>query len=70
VEQPLHDAFVEELVRRTRELRLGRGDEGVLDGFAGVLELLYGEGVARKLGKAWQHRRALARLGRRYLSGS
>jgi succinate-semialdehyde dehydrogenase/glutarate-semialdehyde dehydrogenase len=45
-------------------------DRGVLDGFAGVLELLYGEGLARKLGKAWQHRRGLARLGRRYLSGS
>jgi hypothetical protein len=23
-----------------------------------------------ELGKAWQHRRGLARLGRRYLSGS
>ena len=45
-------------------------DERVLDGFAGVLELLYGEGFARKLGKAWQHRRGLVRLGRRYLSGS
>ena len=44
-------------------------DRGVVDGFAGVLELLYGEGWARKLGKAWQHRRGLARLGRRYLSG-
>jgi hypothetical protein len=45
-------------------------DERVLDGFAGMLELLYGEGLARKLGKAWQHRRGLVRLGRRYLSGS
>ena len=27
VEQPLQEAFVEELVRRTRQLRLGRGDE-------------------------------------------
>ena len=45
-------------------------DRGVADGFAGVLELLYGEGWARKLGKAWQHRRGLVRLGRRYLSGS
>ena len=44
-------------------------DRGAVDGFAGVLELLYGEGWARKLGKAWQHRRGLARLGRRYLSG-
>jgi len=44
-------------------------DRSAVDGFAGVLELLYGEGWARKLGKAWQHRRGLARLGRRYLSG-
>jgi succinate-semialdehyde dehydrogenase/glutarate-semialdehyde dehydrogenase len=44
-------------------------DKGVLDGFAGVLELLYGEGLARKLGKALQHRHGLLRLGRRYLSG-
>jgi succinate-semialdehyde dehydrogenase/glutarate-semialdehyde dehydrogenase len=43
-------------------------DRGAVDGFAGVLELLYGEGWARKLGKAWQHRRGLVRLGRRYLS--
>jgi hypothetical protein len=45
-------------------------DQGVLDGLAGGLELLYGEGFARKLGKALQHRRGLVRLGRRYLSGS
>jgi len=44
-------------------------ERSAVDGFAGVLELLYGEGWARKLGKAWQHRRGLARLGRRYLSG-
>ncbi len=44
-------------------------DRSAVDGFAGVLELLYGEGWARKLGKAWQHRRGLVRLGRRYLSG-
>jgi len=42
----------------------------VLDGFAGVLELLYGESLPRQLGKAWPHRRGLVRLGRRYLSGS
>jgi acyl-CoA reductase-like NAD-dependent aldehyde dehydrogenase len=45
-------------------------DRGIADGFAGVLELLYGEGWARKLGKTWQHRHGLFRLGRRYLSGS
>ncbi|HEY7017923.1 MAG TPA: aldehyde dehydrogenase family protein [Gaiellaceae bacterium] len=45
-------------------------DRGVLDGFAGVLELLYGERLPRKLAKAWQHRRGLVRLGRRYFSGS
>ena len=44
-------------------------DRSAVDGFAGVLELLYGEGWARRLGKAWQHRRGLVRLGRRYLSG-
>jgi len=45
-------------------------DQGVQDGLAGVLELLYGDSFPRKLGKAWQHRRGLVRLGRRYLSGS
>ena len=45
-------------------------DEGVVEGFAGVLELLYGEGLPRKLASAWAHRRGLWRLGRRYLSGS
>ncbi|HSB38571.1 MAG TPA: aldehyde dehydrogenase family protein, partial [Gaiellaceae bacterium] len=43
-------------------------DEGVADGFAGVLELLYGEGLPRKLASAWAHRRGLWRLGRRYRS--
>ena len=45
-------------------------DQGVLDGLAGVLELLYGKGFAFKLGKVLQHRRGLVRLGRRYLSRS
>ena len=44
-------------------------DERLLDGFEGALKLVYGEGVPRKLGWAWQHRRGLLRLGRRYLSG-
>jgi acyl-CoA reductase-like NAD-dependent aldehyde dehydrogenase len=43
-------------------------DEGVVEGFAGVLELLYGEGLPRKLASAWAHRRGLWRLGRRYRS--
>jgi acyl-CoA reductase-like NAD-dependent aldehyde dehydrogenase len=43
-------------------------DQGVVEGFAGALELLYGEGLPRKLASAWAHRRGLWRLGRRYLS--
>jgi succinate-semialdehyde dehydrogenase/glutarate-semialdehyde dehydrogenase len=45
-------------------------DQNLLDGFAGAVELLYGEGLPRKLASAWAHRRGLWRLGRRYLSGS
>jgi acyl-CoA reductase-like NAD-dependent aldehyde dehydrogenase len=45
-------------------------DGRLVDGFGGVLELLYGEGLPRKLASAWTHRRGLARLARRYLSGS
>ncbi len=45
-------------------------DEGVLSGFRGMAGVLYGEGLKRKLGSAWRHRRGLLRLGRRYLSGS
>jgi acyl-CoA reductase-like NAD-dependent aldehyde dehydrogenase len=45
-------------------------DGRLADGFAGILELLYGEGVPRKLASAWAHRRGLVRLARRYLSGS
>ncbi|MFL5932480.1 MAG: aldehyde dehydrogenase family protein [Gaiellaceae bacterium] len=45
-------------------------DEGVVEGFAGVVELLYGDGLPRKLASAWAHRRGLWQLGRRYLSGS
>jgi acyl-CoA reductase-like NAD-dependent aldehyde dehydrogenase len=45
-------------------------DERVLDGFQGFLELLYGQRLPRKLASAWQHRRGLIRLGRRYLSQS
>ncbi|MFL5947801.1 MAG: aldehyde dehydrogenase family protein [Gaiellaceae bacterium] len=45
-------------------------DEGVVEGFAGVIELLYGDGLPRKLASAWAHRRGLWQLGRRYLSGS
>jgi acyl-CoA reductase-like NAD-dependent aldehyde dehydrogenase len=45
-------------------------DGRLADGFGGVLELLYGEGLPRKLASAWAHRRGLARLARRYLSRS
>jgi acyl-CoA reductase-like NAD-dependent aldehyde dehydrogenase len=44
-------------------------DEGVLDGFHGMAEVLFGEGLGRRLGGAWRHRRGLLALGRRYLSG-
>jgi acyl-CoA reductase-like NAD-dependent aldehyde dehydrogenase len=43
-------------------------DEGVLEGFRGMAGVLYGEGVGRKLGSAWRHRRGLVALGRRYFS--
>jgi len=43
-------------------------DEGVLDGFRGMAGVLYGDGPARRLGAAWQHRSGLFALGRRYLS--
>jgi succinate-semialdehyde dehydrogenase/glutarate-semialdehyde dehydrogenase len=43
-------------------------DEGVVDGFRGMAGVLYGEGLGRRLGSAWRHRRGLFALGRRYLS--
>jgi succinate-semialdehyde dehydrogenase/glutarate-semialdehyde dehydrogenase len=43
-------------------------DEGVLDGFRGMAEVLYGEGLGRRLAAAWEHRQGLLALGRRYLS--
>jgi acyl-CoA reductase-like NAD-dependent aldehyde dehydrogenase len=43
-------------------------DEGVLEGFRGMAGVLYGEGLGRRLGSAWRHRRGLFSLGRRYLS--
>lgn len=43
-------------------------DEGVLEGFRGMAGVLYGEGLARRLGSAWRHRRGLLALGRRYFS--
>jgi acyl-CoA reductase-like NAD-dependent aldehyde dehydrogenase len=42
--------------------------EGVADGFRGMTGVLYGEGLPRKLGAAWRHRRGLFTLARRYLS--
>ena len=44
-------------------------DEGMLEGFRGMVGVLYGEGLGRRLGAAWRHRRGLFSLGRRYLSG-
>ena len=44
-------------------------DGGLLDGLRGMAELLYGDGVAPRLGAAWRHRRGVFALGRRYLSG-
>jgi acyl-CoA reductase-like NAD-dependent aldehyde dehydrogenase len=44
-------------------------DEGVLEGFRGMLGLLHREGLRRRAGAAWRHRRGLLALGRRYLSG-
>lgn len=43
-------------------------DEGVLDGFRGMAGVLYGQGLARRLGAAWEHRNGLLALGRRYFS--
>jgi acyl-CoA reductase-like NAD-dependent aldehyde dehydrogenase len=43
-------------------------DEGVLEGFRGMAGLLYGQGLGRRLGSAWRHRRGMLALGRRYFS--
>ena len=43
-------------------------DEGVLEGFRGMAGVLYGEGLGRRVGAAWRHRRGLLALGRRYFS--
>ncbi|TML32648.1 MAG: aldehyde dehydrogenase family protein [Actinobacteria bacterium] len=43
-------------------------DEGVLEGFRGMAGMLYGEGLGRRLGSAWRHRRGMLALGRRYFS--
>jgi hypothetical protein len=44
-------------------------EEGVLDGFRGMLGVIHGERLRRRAGAAWRHRRGLPALGRRYLSG-
>lgn len=41
-------------------------DERVVDGFRGVLTVLYGSGGGSRLGAAWRFRGGLLRLGRRY----
>jgi succinate-semialdehyde dehydrogenase/glutarate-semialdehyde dehydrogenase len=44
------------------------GPAGV-EAFRGALEVLYGAGVGARAQAAWRHRRGLAHLARRYLSG-
>ncbi|HEX6701098.1 MAG TPA: aldehyde dehydrogenase family protein [Gaiellaceae bacterium] len=44
-------------------------DAASADGFRGVLSVLHGDGVGERLGAAWRHRRGLALLARRYVSG-
>jgi len=39
----------------------------VVDGFAGALGALYGDGVRARAGAAWRHRRGLVALGKRTL---
>ena len=41
-------------------------DARVVDGFRGVLSVLYGSGFRARLGAAWRFRRGLLRLARRY----
>src|SRR5919198_760252 len=44
-------------------------DAASADGFRGVLGVLHGSGVGARLETAWRHRRGLAHLAGRYLSG-
>jgi acyl-CoA reductase-like NAD-dependent aldehyde dehydrogenase len=44
-------------------------DASAADGFRGVLGVLYGEGWRPRVEAAWRHRRGLAGLARRYVSG-
>jgi succinate-semialdehyde dehydrogenase/glutarate-semialdehyde dehydrogenase len=44
-------------------------DARAADGFRGVLGVLYGDGVVPRLEAAWRHRRGLALIARRYVSG-
>jgi succinate-semialdehyde dehydrogenase/glutarate-semialdehyde dehydrogenase len=44
-------------------------DASAADGFQGVLGVLYGEGWRPRVEAAWRHRRGLAGLARRYVSG-
>jgi len=39
------------------------------EAFRGALGVLYGDGVGARAQAAWRHRRGLAHLARRYLSG-
>jgi acyl-CoA reductase-like NAD-dependent aldehyde dehydrogenase len=44
-------------------------DAKLVDGLEGVVELLYGDRLSRKVASVWRHRRGLFRLGQRYRSG-
>ena len=44
-------------------------DRAAADGFRGVLGVLHGDGMAARVEAAWRHRRGLAALARRYVSG-
>jgi succinate-semialdehyde dehydrogenase/glutarate-semialdehyde dehydrogenase len=41
--------------------------DAAVDGFRGLLGLVYGEGAAPRARAAWRHRRGLLHLGRRYM---
>jgi hypothetical protein len=38
-----------------------------VDGFQGMVGVLYRQGLVAKAGAAWRHRRGLVHLGKRYL---
>jgi hypothetical protein len=42
-------------------------DPELVDGFRGMLHVLYGHGVSTRAGAAWRHRRGLVAVARRSL---